>query len=164
MHDEPGLFHLHNLHARIDGASELSDAERAWLHETAERTGRIAAEMQEAARILEDLRAEDTGTITAEREAEIDAKVASQLARIEAAQADLQALAGQLEQRIEGAASLADADKEKLKKLLELAKQRKLTPQQAEAAAGELGGSQQVQQVLLHLLILFILIVILGAG
>lgn len=162
MHENPDQFHLHNLHARIDGATELTEAERAKLHETADRAGRTAAEMQEATRILEDLRAEGAGQITAARKAEIEAEVASQLARIESGQSDLQAQAGQLQTRIEAEAALTAAEKEKLSKLVELAKQRKLTPRQAEQAAGELGATHA--QAFALILVEFILLIIIGVG
>jgi F0F1-type ATP synthase delta subunit len=160
MHDRPDLFHLHNMIGRIDSAQGLTDAQRLWLHEKTDSSGRIAAEMHDATQTLEDLRAEGGGTITEARKAEIEAQIASQIQRIQAGQAELKSLQGQVQDRIESDPSLTDAQKQKVREIMEKAKDRAITVHQAETALGESSTAKDVELAV----VLFILLVIVGGG
>ena len=160
MHDRPDLFHLHNMIGRIDSAQGLTDGQRQWLHERIDSAGQIAAEMHEATQVLEDLRAEGGGTITAARKAEIEAQIASQIERIQTGQAKLKSLQGQLQDRIENDPSLTDAQKQKIREIMEQAEDRAITVHQAETALGESSVAKEVELAV----VLFILLVIVGAG
>lgn len=156
---------LGDLHDRIDGAQGLSEADKERAHRTVDSVKSEMDKVREANALVDKLRSQGLVTDDPIENARIEAEVKKQVTRIEEGRSSLRQIKRDLEAEIDSSGDLTREQKEEVRSILRDFADKRITETQARLALNRLlGGGYGDGAGFVLIVVLFILLVIVGAG